>query len=179
MQALAFLFLILAVAAMADFGHEGAWERSRAQGDAMAMQMLAYHGAAVRRCQASPCGNGAVAGLSGVPGSRWPYGVDFVSASNGSGTVVTAYAPRQAATDPRHLFGPVNAALRERTHGAVNAGPWDAATQRIGLGVVANNSWNPSHPASGLPVAVRIAVPQGFGGLALADQQPVIATRIN
>lgn len=158
-----FLLMVLAAVTMVDTRTESRWVESQQQGEAMVMQMMTYHAAAVRRCSTSPCPNGTVQNLAGPPGSRWTYGTDFVSASNGTGTIITVFKPRQMSTDQRYLFGATSAALRKQSGDTPNAGPWMASTQRIG----------------GVSAPAQIAIPKNFGGLSLVDQQPIIATKIN
>ncbi|MFC4236200.1 hypothetical protein ACFOY8_13370 [Thalassospira xianhensis] len=177
MQALLYIALFLIVLSQIDYRKQDDFTAQQEVADAIVLQMMAYHSSAVRYCANNACGSGPVPTVTGMSGTSWAYGDEIKSVSNGTGIVVTVFDPfeKQNGTEARFKFGPTAASLRAHTRGSMNAGQWQAASQQISAGTISNNSW----AGSGTPITGNIAIPQGFGGLTLADQQPILATRVN
>ena len=175
MQIVVMLMMVLAIAASVGTARQDRGREVSAQAGAIAYQMAWHHNQAVRSCEIPnpSCPPGIVPVAAGLrqPGSAVDARGYFQSGTDGS-LVVTTWVPASVgfAQAPMGMGGTVAAALRGQTMGSVYSGYWNAQTQTI------NGSTSFSYMSATGSEAV--AIPSGFGGLSLADNAPIAATRI-
>lgn len=176
------LFAMLGVFATYDRSNDAAAFQEQAEASTIAYQMGYWHNLAEAQCRKpGVCPAGSIA-ISAPPvniGSRWQYGRDIQSVTDGNSFVVTHWAPGNrtytgigsgAATN--RLYGPITAVLLDASYNSLFVGQWLASAGTISRGE------DQSEAGYDAVASNRISIPQGFGGLNLLDREPLIVTAL-
>src|SRR3546814_19410966 len=145
---------LIAIMAFADLTPEMRASQEASRGGAVALQMGAWHQAALKRCRALSCPAGTVNPTSHLPDALQPptYSGRFRTASNGSGLIVTYYIAAAAKESGERAALPTG--LSKHFSGHMGAGPNRAHTHT-------------SHQAGAFTSPLH--APTAEGGLTLPD----------
>jgi hypothetical protein len=170
MQILFMFIMALSILTYAIFGGQERSDEERREALATAAQMAVYHRAALDKCAATVCGDGAVDPQSYIPdeikaGTLWKRG-SFVSNYDAGTRTMLTYMKKGFATRASVTYGTVAAALRDQTLGETTTiGQWDSEKLRIQPSYV--SGWNVTYD---IPSNLRTAIPK---------DSPVIVNRVN